>query len=491
MTTTFDAQSHILELEASLRRAETISQINAALCRAASEQDILSAVADLAEQHHVYMSCLAYADTEPDGSVNMAKVVAIQSGDGNAVPLSALPTTDYPLDSNPILRVALENADEPLFVEDIFTDPRAEGGTTREVFQQSGSVATIILWFKAGGTWQGVMTFSWTQVQPFDDELRAIFKAIQPVAAAVVANRRSVYNLEQVVMERTAALRESETRFRTQMEQSPFSTQIFRPDGSLLSSNQAFCTLWGASQAEVEYLIEHYNILQDQQLEVTGLMPFIKSAFAGNYAETPPILYDPHQTGVASHMDLKAKWVVAYVWPVKDKDGNLQQVVLMHQDITERKQADAEREQLQQQVIDAQRQALQELSTPIIPLMDGIIVMPLIGAIDTLRSRDIMRALLNGISDYKAKIAILDITGVPIVDSGVADHLNRTIQAARLKGAQTIVTGISDAVAEAIVDLGIDWENIETLQNLQTGLMIALDSLGFKLSQRQSNGKTD
>jgi anti-anti-sigma regulatory factor len=110
--------------------------------------------------------------------------------------------------------------------------------------------------------------------------------------------------------------------------------------------------------------------------------------------------------------------------------------------------------------------------------------MPLIGSIDTLRAKDITRALLAGISRYRAKIVIVDITGVPIVDSGVADHLNKTIQAARLKGAQTIVTGMSDAVAEAIIDLGIDWSGILTLSDLQTGLMSAISTLGLKLSRQ-------
>jgi len=141
-----------------------------------------------------------------------------------------------------------------------------------------------------------------------------------------------------------------------------------------------------------------------------------------------------------------------------------------------------ERVRLQQEVIEAQTQALQELSTPIIPIMDRIIVMPLIGSIDTLRAKDIMRALLAGIREHRARVVILDITGVPIVDSGVANHLNKTIQAARLKGAQTIVTGIADAVAEAIVDLGIDWSGVETLADLQTGLGAALSSLGIKLT---------
>ncbi len=115
----------------------------------------------------------------------------------------------------------------------------------------------------------------------------------------------------------------------------------------------------------------------------------------------------------------------------------------------------------------------------------GIIVVTLMGSIDSMRARDITRALLAGSGKNQAKVVILDITGVPIVDSGVASHLNKTIQAAQLKGARTIVTGISEAVAEAIVDLGIDWGGLDTLADLQTGLVVALDSLGIKLKTRR------
>ncbi len=150
-------------------------------------------------------------------------------------------------------------------------------------------------------------------------------------------------------------------------------------------------------------------------------------------------------------------------------------------DVTERKQAEAEQARLQQEIIEAQRRAIQELSTPIIPVMDGIIVMPLIGSVDSRRAQDTMRTLLKGIREQRAKVVILDITGVPIVDTGVAAHLDKTIQAARLKGARVIVTGISDSVAESVVDLGIDWHGVETLRDLQTGLVVALNRLGIKL----------
>lgn len=151
----------------------------------------------------------------------------------------------------------------------------------------------------------------------------------------------------------------------------------------------------------------------------------------------------------------------------------------LRRETAERERAQAESLRLQQEVIDAQKQTLQELSTPVIPVMEHIIVMPLIGSIDSMRARDITRALLKGIREHEAKVVILDITGVPIVDSGVASHLNKTVQAARLKGARTIVTGISEAVAETIVDLGIDWSGIETLADMQTGLRSALTTKGI------------
>jgi anti-anti-sigma regulatory factor len=140
----------------------------------------------------------------------------------------------------------------------------------------------------------------------------------------------------------------------------------------------------------------------------------------------------------------------------------------------------AERERWQQQVIDNQQQIIHELSTPVIPVIEGVIVLPLIGVLDSARARDFTRALLAGITQYRAKIVILDITGVPLIDSMIANHLARTVQAASLKGARVIITGVSDAAVETIVELGIDWSHLETLADLQTGLAVALKERGSK-----------
>lgn len=132
--------------------------------------------------------------------------------------------------------------------------------------------------------------------------------------------------------------------------------------------------------------------------------------------------------------------------------------------------------------IKRQEATIAELATPIIPLFDRIIAMPLVGVVDTARAKELMRALLRGIRQYRAKLVILDVTGVPLVDTAVADHLHKTLLAARLKGVDTIVTGISDAVAETIVDLGVDWSSVRTMSDLQVGLVEALHTLGYRLT---------
>lgn len=157
----------------------------------------------------------------------------------------------------------------------------------------------------------------------------------------------------------------------------------------------------------------------------------------------------------------------------------------LKREMAERQQQEAEYARLQHEVIESQKQAILELSTPIIPIIEKVLVMPLIGTIDTARATNITRALLAGISQHRARVVILDITGVSIVDTGVANHLNRTMHAARLKGVRTIVTGISDAIAETIVDLGIDWGAIDTVRDLQSGLHIALQYTGYHLAALQ------
>lgn len=138
------------------------------------------------------------------------------------------------------------------------------------------------------------------------------------------------------------SLKESEIRFRTLVEQSPFSTQIFDPEGNTKIVNTAFCKLWNVSASDLGIILMHYNILNDEQLEAVGLMAYIKKGFAGEFTQIPAIYYDPQKTSMVSGTTLVPKWVKGYIWPVLDDEGKVRQVVLMHEDITERKHSEEE-----------------------------------------------------------------------------------------------------------------------------------------------------
>ncbi len=137
-----------------------------------------------------------------------------------------------------------------------------------------------------------------------------------------------------------------------------------------------------------------------------------------------------------------------------------------------------EREQLQAAVISAQAAALNELSSPLIPISAEIVVMPLIGSIDDQRAGQILEALLTGIGTSHAEVAIVDITGVPVVDSHVAQALVQAAQAVRLLGADIILTGIRPEVAQALVSLGLELGSLVTHRDLQSGIAHAMRTVG-------------
>lgn len=147
-------------------------------------------------------------------------------------------------------------------------------------------------------------------------------------------------------------------------------------------------------------------------------------------------------------------------------------------ELRERERAESERAALQEEIIDVQNARLAELSTPIIPITDEIMVMPLIGTMDRQRAQQVLTTALQGVQAHRAKVVIIDITGVKLVDADVASTLIGTACALRLLGAQSVITGIRPEVAQALVGLDIDFGAIVTRGNLQSGIAYALGRTG-------------
>ncbi|WP_339317388.1 RsbT co-antagonist protein RsbRA [Oceanobacillus sp. FSL W7-1304] len=129
-------------------------------------------------------------------------------------------------------------------------------------------------------------------------------------------------------------------------------------------------------------------------------------------------------------------------------------------------------------IVSLQRVALQELSAPLIPVMEGITIMPLIGTIDTERAKLIMENLLEGAIKHNSEVVLIDITGVPVVDTMVAHHIIQAAEAVRLIGSTCILVGIRPEIAQTIVNLGIDLSNFPTKSSLKKGFSTALAITG-------------
>ncbi len=139
-----------------------------------------------------------------------------------------------------------------------------------------------------------------------------------------------------------------------------------------------------------------------------------------------------------------------------------------------------------EEVINRQQEELLELSTPVVKLWDGVLAVPMIGTLDSARTQLVMESLLHRIVEQGAEIAIIDITGVPTVDTLVAQHLLKTVTAIRLMGADCIISGVRPQIAQTIVHLGVDLQGVTTKANLADALSLALKRSGYVVSK---NGK--
>jgi rsbT co-antagonist protein RsbR len=137
-----------------------------------------------------------------------------------------------------------------------------------------------------------------------------------------------------------------------------------------------------------------------------------------------------------------------------------------------------------EQIIFRQQEAIRELSTPALELRPGLLILPVIGLLDSQRARTLNTQLLESISAKRARAVVLDVTGVPAVDSAVANHLMQTVQAARLMGATTLVSGLSAENAQTLVRLGLDLAGVDTVGTLADAVEAASRLLGV-----HANGK--
>ena len=139
--------------------------------------------------------------------------------------------------------------------------------------------------------------------------------------------------------------------------------------------------------------------------------------------------------------------------------------------------------QERERVIRQQQEAIRELSTPVLQVRERLLILPIIGVLDGQRARQLTEQLLRGIRANRAKVVVIDITGVPTIDSTVANHLVQTVEASRLMGASVIITGLSSDIAQTLVTLGVDLSKVNAVGDLQGGIEEAERLLGYEVTQ--------
>ena len=254
----------------------------------------------------------------------------------------------------------------------------------------------------------------------------------------------------------------------------------FDPSGTILQCNDNFLDLMGYQLDDVvgKY---HRIFARPEHAASQEYLDFWASLAAGDIV--PGQFERLRQDG-------SSVWLEASYNPIFDLEGNVIRVVKFATDITENVRANEEIEvkakalaialeqaQESERIRDEMDRTLQEMSTPVTPIWDGILLLPLVGVVDSTRTDDVMRKTLNRISEHQSKIFILDISGVPTVDTAVANQLVKITKATRFMGCETIISGLSASIAHTMVDLGVDVGEVRTTSTLRDAFRIGLQQV--------------
>jgi rsbT co-antagonist protein RsbR len=246
-----------------------------------------------------------------------------------------------------------------------------------------------------------------------------------------------------------------------------------------IACNQAFCALMGRSYADIIGRCDP-DYVPPEQVEVF---------WRGDDEVTATGM--PHASEeVISPADGETRYIWTRKWPMKNDQGQVIGLCATITDITEIRRRQEQVAKLEAEIkeqiaiIEAQSALLDELSVPVIQVWESILLLPLIGIVESRRAARVLETLLDSVARVGAEIVIIDITGVPVVDTAVAAYLLRAVQATQLLGCQSLLVGISPEIAQTLVGLGVDFSRITTRATLQNGLEYALKFLNYDVKRR-------
>ena len=241
-------------------------------------------------------------------------------------------------------------------------------------------------------------------------------------------------------------------------------------DGTILSWNRGAERIYGYSAAEMVGRPVSVLVPPNKPDEVPAILEKVRRGERVSHFETTRVRKD------GEVIDLSLN-----VSPIRDASGQIVGASTTARDITEQKRM---REALAERA-----KEILDVSTPVLQVWEGVVVAPFIGTLDTQRAQQFMERLLDKIVQTNSAVALLDVTGVPAIDTRTAQHLIETITSVRLLGAQAILTGVRPAIAQTLAHLGINLADVVTRSSLAAGLRVALDILNLKITTQENQAK--
>ncbi len=243
---------------------------------------------------------------------------------------------------------------------------------------------------------------------------------------------------------------------------------LLSPEGQVLTWNSAAQRIKGWKADEI--IGQHFSHFYPPETDENKLAIKLEiAAKEGRFEES----------GWRVRKDGTRFWANVVITALRDADGKLQGFGKVTRDLTERR---AFEEKLEQQA----REILEMASVPIVQIWEGVILVPLIGTLDSQRTQQLLEKLLHRVTETASPMAIVDITGVQTIDTQTAQHLIETVLAVRLLGGEVILTGVRPAIAQTLVHLGIDLKNVTTRSSLAAGLKMALEAMDLSVQPKRA-----
>lgn len=378
----------------------------------------------------------------------------------------------FPIALLPMAQHWIAKPDEPMLISEIATDPRTDAHS-RSLYAGNGYVSTVLLPLVVEQQVVGNVSISWRTPKQFTERDERIFLAVSKHAALVLHNRLLVEKSQQALRERA---QQSGLLSRV-LENLPIGVMLVdAASHKTLLSNAAAAALSpglrpGGGDASPSHRLLRPGSEEDLP-ESEGTLQRVLTSGQQQHVDVDVLLADQRRaletTGV----------------PMLGDDGQVRSVLLLLSDVTARREAEKSRAKMQDELIAVQAAALAERSTPIIPISDDIVVVPLIGSLDAERSTQLMDTVPTAASHYEAKVAIIDITGVSTLDTQAARTLIGVARALRLLGIEPVVTGMRAEVAQTLVQLGVRLDGLSTRSNLKSGIAHAQNLLSKRTLNR-------